>query len=210
MLNLRNFILKEEIKSSHAAKLIDYQDNFHDDILDDLISDLSASWKSLAEELNQTDAPENRVEFVKSKNPDALLGVEFDSKDVPVGLGRFNKPKSSLVSVKISHAYSRETRKRMIKKVLAEAKSVFEKVLSKNKKAFSIKMNSGNYQTLFHVKMSDDETVKLQFKTLERDKKSGAFTDEVIKTIFIVGVEHGKESSKSKQFDRVFFIDYTQ
>lgn len=210
MVNLKSFILKEEIKSSHAAKFIDYQDNFHDDVLQDLTDKLTASWKKLAEEFNEVQPSEFRINQVKEKNPDALLGVEFDAKDVPVGVGRFNKPKMALASVKLSHAYTRESRKQMIKKLLAETKSVFEKTIGSNKKAFAIKMNSGNYQTLFHVRQSDDDTIKIQFKTLERDKKNNLYSNEVIKTIFIVGVEHGKENSKSKQFDRVFFIDYTQ
>lgn len=207
MLNLKSFILNEEIKAAHAVKFLDYQDNFHDDVQEDLITLLSKEWKKSAEKLSSSTTPhEGRVEDMKFKNPEPFLGIEFTNEETQIGVGRFTSPKMSPISVKISHAYTAEQRKILIRNLLSVAKGVFEIIILKNKDAFDIKMASGNHKTLFVVKNdADEQAVKLQFKTSEKNNKS-----EIAKTIFMVGVEHGKEGSKSKHFDRVFFVDFTK
>lgn len=208
-LNLKRFIVKEEIRSSHAVKFLDYQDNFHDDVQEDLVALLSKEWKKLTSKLAETKPHGERAEDMALKNPEAFLGIEFTNAEANVGSGRFSKSKLTSVSVKISHAYSTDQRRVLIKHYLDLAKECFEKIIKKNEDAFAIKMASGNVKILFHAKKSDDETVKLQFKTIDKQKDTNA-KDEVVKTIFMVGVEHGKEGSKTKHYDRVFFIDYTK
>lgn len=208
-LNLKNFIIREEIRSSHAVKFLDYQENFHDDVQEDLVALLSKEWKKLVDKLSTVKPHGERAENMALKNPEAFLGLEFTNAEANVGSGRFSKPKVTSVSVKISHAYSADQRRVLVKQFLDSAKESFEKIINKNEEAFAIKMASGNVKILFHAKKSDDETVKLQFKTIDKQKDS-ATKDEVVKTIFMVGVEHGKEGSKSKHYDRIFFIDYTK
>ena len=205
-LNLKNFILDEGIKSSHAVKFIDYQDNFHDDILEDLVKYLSKDWKKSVERRQKEKPDENRTAEILLKNPKAFTSIEFSTKEIPVGLNRFPKPKTSSLSIKISHAYDINDRRSLIRVFLDDAQNVFEKVVHKNEDAFSIKFLSGKHKTLFYVVRGDDSTIKLQFKTFDKDKTS----KEIIKTIFMVGVDHGKENSKTKNYDRIFFIDYTR
>ncbi len=203
--NLKNFILQEEIKSSHAAKYIDYQENFHDEILEDLIEDLSKEWKKNVLIRAKKNIPnEEYVKDILLKNSNPFLGIEFSNKEILVGNGRFSRPKSSLISVKISHAYDSITRKSLIKKFLLDAENIFEKIIQKNENAFNIKFLSGKQKTLFHISKTDN-SIKIQFKT--HDKNS---SKELIKTIFMVSVEHGKEGSKSKNYDRIYFLDYTK
>lgn len=207
-LNLKNFILEEGIKSSHAVKLIDYQDNFHDDVQEDLIAALSKQWKKSVEHRKNDKPDEERATEISLKNPNAFLGIEFSTKEVSVGLGRFPKAKITSVSVRISYAFNADTRRLLIRGFLNDAQHIFETIVHKNEDAFSIKFESGKHKALFHVVRSDDSTVKIQFKTLEKNKDKNP--KEIVKTIFMVGVEHGKEGSKTKNYDRVFFIDYTR
>lgn len=207
-LNLKNFILDEGIKSSHAVKFIDYQDNFHDDVQEDLISALSKAWKKSVDHCKNEKPDSEKAEDMVLKNPKAFLGVDFSTKEMPVGGGRFPKPKITSLSVRISHAFSVDSRRVFIRQFLNDAQDIFERIVHKNEDAFSIKFASGKHKSLFHVVRSDDLTVKIQFRTY--DKNSDKNSKEIIKTIFMVGVDHGKESSKTKNYDRVFFLDYTR
>lgn len=207
-LNLKNFILEEGIKSSHAVKYIDYQDNFHDDVQEDIVDALSKQWKKSVEFKQKVKPDPERAEDMSLKNPNAFLGIEFSSKETPIGVGRFPKPKVTSVSVKISHAFNSDTRRILIRGFLDDAQHIFEKIVHKNEDAFSIKFTSGKHKALFHVVRSDDSTVKIQFKTVEKDQNKNS--KEIVKTIFMVGVDHGKEGSKTKHYDRIFFVDYTR
>jgi len=205
-LNLKNFILEEGIKSSHAAKYLDYQDNFHDDVLEDLMVALSKQWKKTVEIRSKNLPDKDRAEDMALKNPKAFLGIEYSGAEATVGVGRFPKAKTTSMSVKISHAFSYESRRSLIRGFLDDAQHIFETVVHKNEDAFAIKFTSGKHKTLFHVVRSDDSTVKIQFKTVDKEKGS----KEIVKTIFMVGVDHGKEGSKTKHYDRIFFVDYTR
>jgi hypothetical protein len=208
--NLKKFIVNEEIRSSHAVKYLDYQDNFHDDIKEDLVLLLSKEWKKQAIKFKNFEPNAERKEDMLLKNPDAFVSISFSDNECYVGYTRFNKQMLCPISIKISHAYSKDQRNQITKKFLEIAKSVFNKVIQKNEEAFSIKMASGNIKTLFNVKHLDDQTVKLQFKSIEKKKDETHRPEEVVKTIFMVGVEYGKERTKTKHFDRIFFIDYSK
>jgi hypothetical protein len=206
MANLRTFIINEDMKASHAVKFLSFQDNFHDDVLEDIVAALSKDWKKLVEtKSNSIQAHAEKVDDLVFKNPDAFTGIEFDNKEIQIGAGRFSKTKTAIISVKISYAFTAIQRKALIKDFLYTAKSTFEKILHKNIDAFNVKLVSGSFHNLFNIKVGDDDTVKIQFKT--KDKGTN---EEIVKTIFMVGVEHGKEASKIKHFDRIFFIDYTK
>jgi len=208
-LNLKNFILSEEIKASHAAKFLDYQDNHHDEIQEELIEELSKEWKKLAEKFNRISKPDDkRLEDSLLKNPNAFTGIEFSNDEDLVGNDRFIKPKSTLMSVKISLVFTSTERHLLFKHFFDAASKVFEKVIKDNEKAFSITTPSGNIKPVFQV-TKHDGSIKLQFKSTEKDKETGK-NHEVVKTIFMVDIERGKEKSKTKFFDRIFLIDYTK
>jgi len=209
-LNLKNFIVVEEVRASHAAKFLDYQDNHHEEIHEELIALLSKAWKKESEKQNaKTEKNEKRLEDVLLKNPEAFVDIEFDSEEATVGAERFMKSKTAYPSVKISLVYNPAQRKSLSSDYFDLAKEVFNKVVDDNQDAFAITSAAGNVKPVFQVVKSEDNLLKLQFKSTMKDKSTGK-PHETIKTIFMVGVERGKENSKTKFFDRVFFIDYTK
>jgi len=209
-LNLKNFIISEEVRASHAAKFLDYQDNHHEEVHEELIALLSKAWKKEAERQNtKTPKDEKRLEDVLLKNPEAFVDIEFDNEEATVGAERFMKSKTAYPSVKISLVFNPAQRKSLSNIYFSLAKEVFDKVVDDNQDAFAITSSSGNVKPVFQVVKSEDNLLKLQFKSVMKDKSSGK-PHETIKTIFMIGIERGKENSKTKFFDRIFFIDYTR
>lgn len=193
------YVLLQEIKSVHAAKLFDYTEKYHLEIANFLKNDLSKAFNKFINSIDKKIKPDEDIlekYRLEDKNSNAL---SVDITSTKLLSNRFINQKDSTVNLYISHAYDKSDRQYIINNALSIGQTVLENSILKFKQIFHIEKPSGNTESVFNVAYHDNE-VKLQFSS-----KSG--TEHTLKTIFIIGVEFGKENSKSKNFDRIFFID---
>ncbi len=201
MTSLKSFIVVEEIKASHAAKYFDYIENHHLDIAEEIGEELEARWGKDVEKISKFEPNEHRLADLQLKNSNAFVGVELDTRSLALQ-NRFSKRLFTSTSVKYSLTYKDADRARIKSMLLQTAIDTFKEVLGRHPGIFGL-TRSEKIKYLFSITHEDD-LVKLLFKTTNENK------EQISKTIFIVGVEHGSLTNGSKPFNRVYLTDYTK
>ena len=210
MKSFKNHSLTEQVRASHAAKYMNYEEKYHHKLgmalRDELINNWQADIKRMNDQLDtmikkqhSSVASQDHVNRMKETNPDVKTTYELVDKPESLSSSRWIGSKFVGPSVKIPISIlSTPHRIDAINFLLDAAEGVFHYATKKIGKILDLS-GEDSLPSLFRV-VRDHEDVKLQFVS----SKGG---HETAKTIFKVAVEHGRPGSKTKDFDRVFFID---
>lgn len=191
------FNLREDVRASHAAKFMNYEEKYHHKLAMEARRQLIDAWQQKLSSL-ESSLDKDSAERAAEVNPNGTLKMVIISSPEKVTSSRWMSQRLIGPSVKIPAFYSVHDRRHIISTFLDTSKQVLKTLVSKTGKVLNLD-GEDQLPSLFRV-VADGDDVKLQFVS----KKGG---HETSKTIFKVAVEHGRPGSKTKDFDRVFFID---
>lgn len=194
MKRFSDFALQEEVRASHAAKFMTYEDQYHHKLAIEARRNLIDAWKQVIQPISVN---QDRVAAVLERNPKACVKLEVAEEPERVSSTRWAGTKLIGPSVKIPACFPIPDRVSIAKKLLASSKETLERLVRQAGKV--LELDGFDLWELLRV-VADDDDVRLQFVS----SKGGR---ETAKTIFKVALEHGRPGSKTRDFDRVFFID---
>lgn len=196
MSSLKNFIVEESLRSEHSERYFTFIDQYHKQVLIDLRDELAKSWQQTVRQLKKTYKidPEAKV-AATLKNPDALLDTLLITVVEKIISSRSSEHVTAAPSVKIPLAFSLTVREMMIQRLIKTAEDTLKRVADDWSEIFKIE-KKGKLQPAFRV-IGDHDESRLQLMV-------NTGTTEVYKTLYVVRVEYGKKSSKTKDFDRVY------
>jgi hypothetical protein len=202
MTNLKNFLVQEAIDESHAKRLLDYQDKFHNEAAAELHERLAKAWSASLKELAKKHQPDaDAIQDMNFKNPDkACVGLDLVTAPRKIQSSRFHKVKETSLSVKISLAFTEPQRKVIRKTLLAEASKVLKGLMDDWRLVFKQENPKGLITTLFQIVHHDDE-VRFGLASGADDASNH------YRTVFVVGTEYGKAGTKLRDHDLVYLVD---
>lgn len=196
MNGLKNFIISEEVRTSHAERYLGFLDRYHSQVFLDLKHHLEKTWDgavgSLAKKHKISD---EAMQDMLLRNPKATPELTLARQAEKLVTARAREPLEVSPSVKIPFIYSSQERHLLTKHILDSAKTGMEKVADNWKEIFNYE-HKGKLQPWFKIVQDPDE-VRFQLSM-----NSGQH--EAFKTLYSVRVEYGKAGSKLKDFDRVY------
>lgn len=194
MKKFRAFTLQEEVRASHAAKFMNYEEKYHHKLAMEARRNLIEAWKEV---ITPIYVNPDRTAAVLEKNPKASVKLEVIEEPERFSSTRWAGSKLIGPSVKIPAFFPIPDRAAIAKRLLQVSKESLERLVKRA--ARILELDNGDLQSLFRV-VADEDDVRLQFVS----SKSGL---ETAKTIFKVALEHGRPNSKTRDFDRVYFVD---
>lgn len=200
MKRFRDFALQEEVRASHAARFMNYEEKHHHQLALEAARALIRAWEADVKKLNRELKPQESWEAPQLA-PDGQT-VLHPRLQVITHAERWTSTRwqgTMLVgpSVKVPLAFSPSQRRYAIHTLLTSAEHVLERLITDTAKILNLDAEE-DLTKIF--KVARDEEVKLRFVS----SKQGA---ETSKTIFKVLVDHGRPGSKTRDHDRVFFMD---
>lgn len=196
MPGLKNFIISEEVKVSHAERYLSFLDRYHSQVFLDLKNNLAKFWATTAIDLSKKhQVSDDDIQDAVFRNPKATLETTVVSAAERLVTARVREPVEVSPSVKIPFVYSVHERHFLTKKFLEAAATVMEKTASDWKTVFNYE-HKGKLQPWFKI-VQDSEEIRFQLSM-------GFGVNESFKTLYSVRIEYGKSGSKLKDFDRVY------
>lgn len=196
-----NFIIQEEVRTSHADLYLRFLDRYNAQVFLDLREGLTKSWTKVVAELNRLHPLSvDSVTEVQLRNPEGCVKLELDTQLVKLTTTRSPKPIEVSPSVKIPLCYSVEEKKLFTDRLLVAAMSSFKDTVEGWGEIFKYE-KKGRLTSWFKL-VNDHDEVRLQLSTNHEDS-------EAYKTLYSVRVEHGKASSKLRDHDRLYLINLT-
>ena len=188
-MSFKSYQILTEIKASHAAKLFDYEANYHSKIAHFLIDSLYKSWNTVIKTSKLKQSQQIVDDFsIYNKRVEPFALSKASTKILS---SRFASHKISHLSCEISLAFTLSDRKKLIADLLAASIGPLQNAISS--------LDTLANGKIFKITNTDNE-VKLQFV-------SGKGDTEQVKTLFMIAVEHGKSSSRTKNYDKLYFLD---
>ena len=196
MNGLKNFILSEEVRTSHAERYLGFLDRYHSQVFLDLKHHLEKVWDGTVASLSKKHkVSDEAIQDMLLRNPKATPELALSRQAEKLVTARAREPLEVSPSVKIPFVYSSQERHLLTKHILDAAKAGMEKVADDWKEIFNYE-HKGKLQPWFKIVQDPDE-VRFQLSM-----SSGQH--EAFKTLYSVRVEYGKAGSKLKDFDRVY------
>lgn len=196
MHGLKNFIINEEVKVSHAARYLGFLDRYHSQVFLDLKHQLEKVWHSSIEGLlKKHPVTDEAIQDMLLRNPKATPELSLTSTAEKLVTARAREPLEVSPSVKVPFVYSTQERHLLTKYILADAKSAMEAVVERWREVFNYE-HKGKLQPWFKI-LQDPDEIRFQLAM-------GSEPNESFKTLYSVRVEYGKTGSKLKDFDRVY------
>jgi hypothetical protein len=193
---LKNFIISEEVKVSHAERYLSFIDRYHSQVFLDLKNHLEKVWRSSVESLSKKHrVSDDAIQDALLRNPKATPELDLVSTAEKLVTARAREPLEVSPSVKVPFVYSTQERHLLTKHILDDAKSAMESVAERWREVFNYE-NKGQLQPWFKI-LQDPDEVRFQLAL-------GSGQNESFKTMYSIRVEYGKTGSKLKDFDRVY------
>lgn len=200
-MDLKSFLLKEEVKRSHAERYLDFIDHDHPQVIQELKQALTDAWTKQISALTRTYpiSPE-RAQDALFKNPKALTRLEVINHAEKLAATHSRSVVEVSPSVKIPHIYNREESELIARELVATAVEVFNTV-AENWRAVLNFEKKGQITPWFKI-VHDHHEARFQLAT-------SSATIESYKTLYCVKIEYGKQNSKLRSFDRVYLASIT-
>lgn len=196
MQGLKNFIINEEVKVSHAERYIGFLDRYHSQVFLDLKNHLEKVWRSTVEDLSKKHpVSDDAIQDALLRNPKATPELKLTTTAEKLVTARVREPLEVSPSAKVPFVYSTQERHLLTKHILNDAKSAMESVADRWREVFNYE-HKGKIQPWFKILVDPDE-IRFQLAM-------GAGSNESFKTLYSVRVEYGKAGSKLKDFDRIY------
>lgn len=196
MPSLKNFIINEENRTSHAERYLGYLDRYHSQVFLDLKKNLQKSWGDAVASLAKKHPISDEVmQDALLRNPKATPELKLVPGAEKLITARVREPLEVSPSVKVPFVYSAQERQLLVKQLLKAANEAIEETIVGWKEIFNYE-HKGKLQPWFKITHDPDE-VRLQLSL-------GDGPHEAFKTLYSVRVEYGKLGSKLKDFDRVY------
>jgi hypothetical protein len=197
---LKSFIIREELKTSHAERYITYIDRYHEHVFHDLKKKLEEEWESsLKSIIKKYPVHPEVVQDATLKNPKATTEITLSHKAEKLITSRSPTPLEVAPSIKIPLVYSQEERKLVTKALLDVAETAFKDTTTSWGEIFNYE-KSGRIKPWFKIS-GDNEEIRLQLALSESNSES-------YKTLYAVRMEFGKKNSKLKDFDRLYLVNF--
>ena len=199
MQGLKNFIINEEVKVSHAERYLGFLDRYHSQVFHALKSHLEKVWKSSIDDLSKKHpVSDDSIQDALLRNPKATPELMLVTTAEKLITARAREPLEVSPSTKVPFVYSVQERHLLTKQILAKAAEAMEEVASNWREVFNYE-HKGKLQPWFKV-LKDADEIRFQLAM-------GAGPNESFKTLYTVRVEYGKTGSKLKDFDRVYLTN---
>lgn len=196
MNGLKNFIISEEVRVSHAERYLSFLDRYHSQVFLDLKHHLEKIWDGSITDLSKKHKiSDEAMQDALLRNPKATPELTLSRQAEKLITARAREPLEVSPSVKIPFVYSAQERHLLTKHILDAAKQGMEHVASQWKEIFNYE-HKGKLTPWFKI-LQDPDEVRFQLSM-----NSGQH--EAFKTLYSVRVEYGKAGSKLKDFDRVY------
>ena len=200
MQGLKNFIINEEVKVSHAERYLGFLDRYHSQVFLDLKHHLEKTWRSTVENLSKKHpVSDEAIQDALLRNPKATPELTLTPTAEKLVTSRAREPLEVSPSVKVPFVYSTPERHLLTKQILSDAKSAMESVAERWREVFNYE-HKGELQPWFKIFQDPDE-VRFQLAM-------GTEPNESFKTLYSVRTEYGKTGSKLKDFDRVYLFSH--
>lgn len=198
---LKNFIITEEVKVSHAERYLSFLDRYHSQVFLDLKQHLAKTWGATIADLSKKHkVSDEAIQDMLLRNPKATPELMLVPHAEKLVTARAREPLEVAPSAKIPFVYSTQERHHLAKHILQSAKEAMEKVAGDWKEVFNYE-HKGKLQPWFKI-IHDPDEVRFQLSM-------GSGQHEAFKTLYAVRVEYGKQGSKLKDFDRVYLTTLT-
>ena len=197
-MSLQNFILEEALKLDYAERYLIFKERYYQEIFVDLKQKLAKAWEkeiSFCERKYKIDKEDVELSLIKNEN--ATIKMSVVSKTEKVVSYRNRGPIEAAASVKIPLLYSRHERDLIIVRLIDISNSVLKELTNDWSEIFKVE-KQGRAIPWFKI-VKDHDEIRLQF-ALSSGKS------EMYKTLYSVRVEYGKDSSRTKDFDRVYLV----
>ena len=196
MQGLKNYIISEEIKVSHAARYLGYIERYHSQVFLDLKHRLEKIWEGTVDSLiKKHPVSDETIQDSLLRNPKATPELKLVKIPEKLVTARVREPLEVAPSAKVPFVYSIQERHLLTKQLLVAAKKAMEETAADWKEIFNYE-HKGKLQPWFKI-LDDADEVRFQLSM-------GTGTTEAFKTLYSVRVEYGKLGSKLKDFDRVY------
>jgi len=198
-LGLKTFLIKEELKTSHAERYLTYVDRYHEQVFHDLKTKLEHEWEITLKAILKAHPirPDVKRDALL-QNPKATTEVTLTHASEKFISSRSPIPLEVSPSIKIPLIYSKEERDMITKKILASAKEVMQDTIDRWGEIFNYE-KKGRVTPWFKI-VADHEEVRLQLAISTGDEES-------YKTLYAIRIEYGRKSSKIKDFDRIYLVN---
>jgi hypothetical protein len=197
---LKNFIISEEVKVSHAERYLGFLDRYHSQVFLDLKDHLEKSWRSTIQALSKKHpVSDEAIQDALLRNPKATPELLLTSTGEKLVTARVREPLEVSPSAKVPFVYSVQERHMLTKHILDDAKSSMEAVANRWREVFNYE-HKGKLQPWFKI-LHDPDEVRFQLAM-------GNGPNESFKTLYSVRVEYGKTGSKLKDYDRIYLFSH--
>lgn len=198
-MGLKSFMLREELKVSHAERYLAYAERHSNEVFHELKQKLEKSWEAAVKKTEHAHPIHKEViQDAVLRNPKATTSVSLSRKSEKLITSRSPVPLEVAPSVKIPLIYSPEERKLVTKSLLSAARDAFEETVDAWSVIFNYEKN-GRRKPWFKIS-ADHEEVRLQLAMTEGDAES-------YKTLYAVRIEYGKKGTKTRDFDRLYLVN---
>lgn len=198
MTGLKNFIINEEVKVSHAERYLGFLDRYHSQVFHDLKQHLEKVWSTTVSDLSKKHKiSDEAIQDALFRNPRATPELKLVTSAERLTTPRVRTTIEVSPSVKVPFVYAIPERHLLTKQLLDAAKSSMEVTADQWKEVFNYE-HKGKLQPWFKI-LQDTDEVRFQLSM-------GTGQHESFKTLYSVRVEYGKTNSKLKDFDRVYLI----
>ena len=196
MQGLKNFIISEEVKVSHAERYLGFLDRYHSQVFLDLKNHLEKTWRSSVESLSKKHpVSDESIQDALLRNPRATPELKLTAAAEKLVTARAREPLEVSPSAKVPFVYSTQERYMLTKHILDDAKNTMENIADRWREVFNYE-HKGKLQPWFKI-LQDPDEVRFQLAM-------GNGQNESFKTLYSVRVEYGKTGSKLKDFDRIY------
>lgn len=196
MQGLKNFIINEEVKVSHAERYLGFLDRYHSQVFLDLKDHLEKSWHTSIQALSKKHpVSDEAIQDALLRNPKATPELLLTTTAEKLVTARVREPLEVSPSAKVPFVYSTPERHMLTKHILDDAKNSMEQIADRWREIFNYE-HKGKIQPWFKI-LQDSDEVRFQLAM-------GTGPNESFKTLYSVRVEYGKTGSKLKDFDRIY------
>ena len=198
-MGLKNFLINEELKTSHAERYLNYIDRYHEEIFHDLRTQLGNEWEKLTKSILRDHKIRAEVkQEIQLQNPKATTAVTLTHTPEKFISSRSSHPLEVSPSIKVPLLYSKEERDMITRKFLEATKSTIQDLVSGWGEVFNYE-KKGRISPWFKIE-ADHEEVRLQLAVSSGDH-------EAYKTLYAVRIEYGRKGSKIRDYDRIYLVN---
>lgn len=196
MNNLKNFILSEDVRISHAERYLSFLEKYHAQMFLDIKHDIESVWVSTVNKLaNKYQPSDFTIQELILRNPKATTQLEVSSQTLKLSTPRNKDPLDISLSVKLPYVFSQQERSIITKELLKVAEQSLQKIAHQWKPILNFE-HKGKLNPWFKI-VNDSDEVRFQLSITSGSQES-------YKTLYAIRVEYGKFGSKLKDFDRIY------